>query len=82
VAIVVVPLTVAVKPPGEEVTVYELIAAPPLEAGADQLTDACPFPPVAVTLVGAPGGAAGITLLEGEEAEPIPAELLAVTVKV
>jgi hypothetical protein len=32
-----------------------VIALPPLEEGAVQLTVACAFPAVAVTLVGAPG---------------------------
>jgi hypothetical protein len=82
VAVVLPPETVAVKPPGEDVALYDVIAAPPLDAGAVQLTDACPLPAVAVTFVGAPGGAAGVTLLEAVEAGPFPAELVAVTVNV
>jgi len=58
------------------------MAAPPLEAGAVHVTVACPFPAVALTLVGAPGGAAGVTLLDGTEAGLLPAQLAAVTVKV
>jgi hypothetical protein len=56
--------------------------APPLEAGADQLTKACPFPALAATLAGAPGGPAGVTLVEGAEAGLVPTALVAVTVKV
>jgi hypothetical protein len=54
----------------------------PLDAGAVQLTVACPFPATAVTPVGAPGTRAGVTGLEGSEAGPVPAALDAVTVKV
>ena len=50
-----VPAVVAVCPPGEDVTVYWLIAAPPSDAGAVHDTVACPLPPVAETPVGAPG---------------------------
>ena len=82
VAVVVVPLTVAVSPPGEDVTVYPVMEAPPLDEGAVQLTVACVFPAVARALVGAPGGPAGVTLLEGEEAGPDPRALAAVTVNV
>ena len=32
-----------------------VIADPPIDAGAVKLTVACPFPPVAVPMVGAPG---------------------------
>lgn len=54
-ALVVEPFTDAVNPPGLEVTVYPVIVEPPLDAGADQETVACPYPEVALTLVGAPG---------------------------
>ena len=59
-----------------------MIAAPPFEVGALQVTVACVFPPVAETLVGAPGGAAGVTGFEGADAALVPAELVAVTVNV
>lgn len=54
------PLPVAVMLPGVDVTVYCVIALPPL-LGALNETVACAFPAVAETLVGAPGtvGAAG-----------------------
>jgi hypothetical protein len=45
----------AVKPPGEDVTVYPVIAVPPLLAGAVHDTVATPLPGVADTAVGAPG---------------------------
>ena len=46
---------VAVRPPGEEVTVYPVITDEPTLLGAEKLTNACPFPPTALTLVGTPG---------------------------
>ena len=62
-----------------------MIALPPLEAGAVQLTVAWALPPVAVTAVGAPGavapGAPGVTVLEGAELPPDPAALAAETMK-
>jgi hypothetical protein len=83
VAVVVVPFgVVALKPPGDEVTLYDVMVAPPLEAGAVQLTVAWTLPAVAPTLVGAPGGPAGVTLLEGDEGPLVPLELVAVTVNV
>ena len=78
----VVPAFASVPPEGFEVTVYPVIAAPPFDAGAVKLTDACVLPAVAVPMVGAPGTVAGITLLEASEAELVPALLVAVTVKV
>ena len=42
-------------PPGLEVTVYEVMGLPPLEAGAAKLTVASVFPAVAATPVGASG---------------------------
>ena len=41
--------------------------------GGGQTAVAWPMPPVAWTLIGAPGGAAGVTALDGEEAGPVPA---------
>ena len=49
------PAPVAVFPSGDEVTVYEVIAAPPSDDGGVKLTLACPSPAVAVTAVGCPG---------------------------
>jgi hypothetical protein len=46
---------VAVNPPGLEVTVYEVIAEPPMFAGGTNVIVASPLPPTATTLVGASG---------------------------
>ena len=78
-----VPLVhVAVWPPGVAVTVYPVIAEPPVDAGAFQVTVACAFPAVAETLVGAPGTVAGVTALEADDAAPLPTLLVATTLKV
>ena len=74
---------VAVIPPGEAVTVYPVIADPPVFVGAVKLTVALPLLPLAEILVGAPGAiAAGVTADDAVEAVPVPTELIAVTVKV
>jgi len=73
------PLTL--MPPGEDVTVYEVIAEPPVEAGGVNATVACALPAVAVPIVGGPGTAPGVTLFEGGDAGPVPTALVAVTVK-
>ena len=59
-----------------------MIALPPLEAGAIQLTSAVSSPGVPATPVGAPGTVAGTTAADGVDAGPVPAELVAVTVNV
>ena len=71
---------VALRAP--QVAVYEVIGEPPLEAGGAKKTVACAFPAVAATDGGAPGTVAGVTLLEGADAGPVPTVLVAVTVKV
>ena len=48
----------AVMPPGLDVTVYCVMALPPLDAGAVHVTVALAPPATAATLVGGPGGAA------------------------
>ena len=73
---------VAVIFSGEDVTVYDMMGLPPFEAGAEKLTVACALPAVAVAPVGAPGAVAGVTLLEGLDAGPVPMAFVAVTVKV
>ncbi len=73
---------VPVRPPGELITVYPVMALPPLAAGAVKVTEADPLPAVAVPMVGAPGTVAGVTELEALEAAPVPTALVAVTVKV
>jgi len=82
VADVVDPDTVAVRPPGDDVTVYPVIGDPPVAEGAVHDTVAWPFPAVAFTAVGAPGGAAGVTALDAAEAGPGPPAVTAVTVNV
>ncbi len=64
------------------VTVYLVIALPPLLDGAVQLTVADPLPAVAVTPVGAPGRLFGVTALDGDEAGLVPVEFVADTVNV
>ena len=73
---------VAVLLPGLEVTVYPVIAEPPLLAGAVNVTVAWAFPAVAVPIVGAPGTVEGVTGFEAELGRLDPLTFLAVTVKV
>ena len=47
--------------PGSAVTVYPVTCAPPSDAGAVKLTDACALPAVAFTPEGAPGSVGGGT---------------------
>ena len=47
--------SVVVTPSGEEVILYRVIGAPPLNEGGVHETVAWPLPPVADTPVGAPG---------------------------
>ncbi len=78
-----VDVAVQVFEPVDEVTVYLEIPAPPLLAGAVQLTAAAPLacggPTAAVTLVGAPGTVAGVALTALDGA-PVPLTLVAATV--
>ena len=74
---------VAVIPPGEAVTVYPVLADPPVFIGAVKLTVALPLLPVAEMLVGTPGAiGAGVTADDAVELVLVPAELVATTVKV
>jgi hypothetical protein len=73
---------VPVIPLGDEVAVNDVIADPPLLAGAVNATVACALPGVAVPMVGAPGTVAGVTLFEAAEAAPVPIAFVAVTVNV
>jgi len=75
-------IVVAVAPPGDAITVYPVIAEPPLLAGAVQVTTAEAFPGVADTAVGAPGTVLGVTAALGDDAGEVPAALVAVTVNV
>jgi len=73
---------VQLRPPGDEVTVYPVIADPPVSAGAvhETVTDVSPNSPM--TVVAAPGGPAGTTELDATDAEPVPTRFVAVTVNV
>jgi hypothetical protein len=57
------------------------MALPPSD-GAVQLTVTAPVDDVAITVVGASGIDAGVTDAEEAEGSDVPAELVAVTVKV
>jgi hypothetical protein len=78
-----VDAVVHVNEPGVEVTVYELIAAPPVDTGAvHDTTDWAFAAPVALTAVGAPGTVDGTTAADADEAEPVPETFVAVTLNV
>jgi hypothetical protein len=79
---VLTPFVLAVTPPGDAVTVYPVMAEPPLLTGAVHDTTAWAFPGVAVTAIGAPGTVVGVTAALGIEASELPAALAAVTVNV
>ena len=73
---------VAIKPPGEDVTLYPVMALPPVEFGAVNATLTCALPAVATGLVGAPGTVIGVTAADAAEATEFPTALVATTVKV
>lgn len=76
---------VPVRPPGLDVTVYPVIAEPPLSLGAVNETVAWPFPPIAETPDGAPGavvGILGVTAVLAEDTADVPTLFVAVTVNV
>jgi len=66
---------------GDEVTVYPVIALPPLDPGADQLTRDDAFAVVPETPVGAPGavGAATETSLVAIDGDEAPLAFVATT---
>ena len=67
-----VTATVQVPPDGFDLTVYDVMIAPPLFVGATQRTEARASPAIAATEVGAPGAvgcARGITLAEPDGAD-------------
>jgi hypothetical protein len=86
------PVVTHVLAPGLDVTVYFVIALPPLLAGAAHDTVAAALARVAETLPGAPGadgfgtvgaggaGPTGTTATEASDAGPTPTAFLAVTV--
>ena len=59
-----------------------MIGEPPFDAGGVNATEACPLPAVAVPTVGVPGTDAAVTEFEAADAAPVPAALVAVTVRV
>ena len=82
VTVQVVVMVVQVRPPGVEVTVYPVMAEPPSETGAVQVTvDAVFWPEFAAAPVGAPGTVAGVTDTGGEGMPTGVTAFSAVTVK-
>jgi hypothetical protein len=75
-----VPL--ALIPPGEEVTVYFVIAVPPSEDGELKTTLAWLSPAFTDVMTGALGGPIGIAALDDVDGTLVPAEFVAVTAKV
>ena len=77
-------VTLPVKPPGEEVAVYERIVDPPLEVGAVKPTVAVELPAaLALPTVGAPGADSAVVIEpDVGEALDVPELLVAVTAKV
>jgi len=73
-AVTVVPLV------GVAVTVYEVTALPPFEAGGEKLTVAWALPAVTETFWGADGGATGAEATDA--AGPVPTLFIALTEKV
>lgn len=77
------PLAVTQFCPALVVTVYWVMAEPPVLVGAvHDTSDLLSELDVAVTEVGVPGEAAGTMGAEGVEAGPVPRALVAVTVNV
>jgi hypothetical protein len=71
-----------VIPPGEDVAVYEVIVAPPLEVGAVNETVAVVDPvAVAVPIVGAPGAVVGGVMVDGAVITRLSVPLLATATK-
>jgi hypothetical protein len=75
-------LTVHVKLPGLEVTVYLKTAAPPVLAGARNETVACSSPMAAVTPVGTLGIVDGVTAVDANDSDEVPIAFVAVTLNV
>jgi hypothetical protein len=79
-----VPAPPSAPPAGFDVTVYAVIGEPPSDVGAVMVsvTSATPGPRIAVTDTGASGTVAGVTGLDAADGKLVPAEFVAVTVKV
>ena len=74
---------VQVNDPGDEVTVYPVIDAPPFEEGAVHDTTDWPLAlDVADTPVGAPGTVDGVAAADAAEGPLVPTEFVAFTVNV
>lgn len=74
-----VPVFVRVVPPVTvQVTVYPVIADPPVLVGAVNAIDAVPSPGVAAPMVGAPGGPTGVAGAVADAAL-VPSAFVAVT---
>jgi hypothetical protein len=69
-------------PPGDDVTVYPLIAVPPSLLGAVHVTLALASPAVADAPVGASGTFDAVTAADAAEGPESPTVLVATTVKV
>jgi hypothetical protein len=76
-----VVVVVHVDEPGDDVTVYDVIAEPPELSGADHETTTDESPNSPTTPVGRPGCVAGITAPVGSEASDTATTLLATTLK-
>ena len=76
-----VDAVVQVNPPGDEVTVYPVMALPPVDPGAVQLTTDEALAAVPETPVGAPGTVLGVTFDDVPAAE-LPAAFIATTLNV
>ena len=77
-----VPEVVQVMDPGDELTVYPVVELPPSLDGAVQDTRAELSPNTPATAVGAPGTVAGMTAVDADDVEPVPALFAAATTNV
>ena len=75
-------MAVHVLDPGDDVAVYPVIALPPLDPGAVQLTSEEVLPTDPLTPVGAPGTVRGITLPVADESGESPEAFFARTLNV
>ena len=73
---------VQLNEPGDDVTVYSVMAEPPFVAGAVHETVAWPLPRTPETAVGADGGPTGVTLVEAVDATELPTAFVARTTNV
>ena len=78
---VVAPTTTHVLASGDEVTVYLVIAEPPSDAGALQVSVAVAFPALVEVIVGGPAVADGVPTTD-EETGPEPTPFIATAAKV